>query len=388
MKKLILLIIILYPFSAFSLEKTKSEKVAKYIITNIQKDYVTCYSFYKVGAEVFKKTKKDKKMINGLEKSADVALKFNYDLGEVLGLKPGFMTQTTKIDWKTASLIVWQAQIPTGAVAAQLQEFAASGGSVIFFPPEKPSENMIFGTSWGVIEDAPSDKYFINGSWIKDDGPWKNSLGDQKMPVDQVRGVKRCTIKGDGSSLAEWDDGSPLLYRQLEGLGIAIFINTLPDDRWSNLEFVALHLVAIQRLLEKGTDRLHSGYRAIAGSEKAKLRNDEVRDRLDAFEDYEPALSSYRSGVYRLGERTVAVNRPSAENSPLRVDVEALDALLEGTSYSLFESNKDDENLVSPVWWAFLIAVLFFLLAEATLSLQPKITGPPAFSTKKTSPVS
>ena len=98
MKKLILLIIILYPLSANSLEKTKEEKVAKYIIQNIQKDYVTCYSFYKVGAEVFKKTKKDKKMINGLEKSADVALKFNYDLGEVLGLKPEFMAQTTKIE--------------------------------------------------------------------------------------------------------------------------------------------------------------------------------------------------------------------------------------------------------------------------------------------------
>jgi len=98
MKKFILLIIVLYPFSAFSLEKTKSEKVAKYIITNKKKDYVTCYSFYKVGAEVFKKAKKDRKMINGLEKSADVALKFNYDLGEVLGLKPGFMAQTTKIE--------------------------------------------------------------------------------------------------------------------------------------------------------------------------------------------------------------------------------------------------------------------------------------------------
>ncbi len=61
MKKLILLIIVLYPFSAFSLEKTKSEKIAKYIITNIQKDYVTCYSFYKVGAEVFKKAKKNRK---------------------------------------------------------------------------------------------------------------------------------------------------------------------------------------------------------------------------------------------------------------------------------------------------------------------------------------
>ena len=298
------------------------------------------------------------------------------------------LTQTTKIDWSTASLIVWQAQIPTGAVAAQLQEFATSGGSVIFFPPEKPSNNIIFGTSWGLIQEAPADEYFINGSWIKDDGPWRNSLSDQKMPIDQVRGVKRCSIQGDGTSLAEWDDGSPLLYRQLQGLGTAIFINTLPDDRWSNLEFVALHLVAVQRLLEKGTDRLHSGYRAIAGSEKAKLRGNEIRDRLDAFEDYEPALGSYRAGVYRLGERVIAVNRPAAENSPLRVNQEALNTLLEGTSYSLFESTKDDNNLVSPVWWAFLIAVLFFLLAEAILCLRPKLTGPPALSTSKTSPAS
>ncbi len=298
------------------------------------------------------------------------------------------LTQTTKIDWSTASLIVWQAQIPTGAVAAQLQEFATSGGSVIFFPPEKPSNNIIFGTSWGLIQEAPADEYFINGSWIKDDGPWRNSMSDQKMPIDQVRGVKRCSIQGDGTSLAEWDDGSPLLYRQLQGLGTAIFINTLPDDRWSNLEFVALHLVAVQRLLEKGTDRLHSGYRAIAGSEKAKLRGNEIRDRLDAFEDYEPALGSYRAGVYRLGERVIAVNRPAAENSPLRVNQEALNTLLEGTSYSLFESKKDDNNLVSPVWWAFLIAVLFFLLAEAILCLRPKLTGPPALSTSKTSPAS
>ncbi len=84
----------------------------------------------------------------------------------------------------------------------------------------------------------------------------------------------------------------------------------------------------------------------------------------------------------------IAVNRPAAENSPLRVNGEALDTLLEGTSYSLFESTKDDDNLVSPVWWAFLITVLFFLLAEAILCLQPKLTGPPALRTSNTSPAS
>ena len=96
MKKIIYIIILLYPFSLNSLEKTKEEKVAKYVIENIQRDYVSCYSFYKVSAESFKKIGKEKNIIEGLEKSADVTLKFNYDLGEVLGFKPESMAKINK----------------------------------------------------------------------------------------------------------------------------------------------------------------------------------------------------------------------------------------------------------------------------------------------------
>ena len=96
MKKLFLLILLIYPLNLLAVEKTKEEKVAKYIIENIQKDYVACYSFYKVGAEIFKKAGKEKHIIESLEKSADVTLKFNHDLGEVLGLKPATMSKTTK----------------------------------------------------------------------------------------------------------------------------------------------------------------------------------------------------------------------------------------------------------------------------------------------------
>tara|TARA_Y200000002_G_scaffold378337_1_gene385535 strand:- start:311 stop:745 length:435 start_codon:yes stop_codon:yes gene_type:complete len=96
MKQFFILIFIFFPLTLFSSEKTKEEKVAKYIIENIQKDYVACYSFYKVGAESFKKAGKEKRIIEGLKKSADVTLKFNYDLGEVLGLKPKAMAKTTK----------------------------------------------------------------------------------------------------------------------------------------------------------------------------------------------------------------------------------------------------------------------------------------------------
>ena len=63
---------------------------------NIQKDYVNCYSFYKVAAESFKKAGKEKNLIDGLERSADAALKLNYDLGEIMGLNPKVMAQMTK----------------------------------------------------------------------------------------------------------------------------------------------------------------------------------------------------------------------------------------------------------------------------------------------------
>ena len=287
-------------------------------------------------------------------------------------------TQTTQIDWATASMIIWQAPLPVGAVASQLNEFVKSGGSALFFPPKKPGDGVLFGTNWDVVEDAPDDKFFINGSWIKDDGPWQNGLDETQMPVDQIKAIRRCAIKGEGFPLAEWNDRSPLLYRQLEGLGTVIFISTLPNDRWSNLEFVALHLVAIQRLIEKGTDRLHAEFRAEAGSEKAETQGDEVRERLDTLDDFDPALGSYRSGVYRLGERIVAVNSPASENSPLRLDQDSLDKLLEGTSYSLFTDDTESDDLVSEAWRAFLVAALLFLISEALLCLQPKSTGPPA----------
>ncbi len=286
-------------------------------------------------------------------------------------------TQTTQIDWSAASLIIWQAPIPIGSVASQLNDFVTSGGSVLFFPPSGNSSEAIFGTAWGDLQYPPDGQFFINGSWIKDDGPWQNGRDDSAMPVDQIRAVQRRSISGDGSSLAEWDDGSPLLYRKLEGQGTAIFIGSLPDDRWSNLEFVALHLVAVQRLIEKGSDRLHSGYRATAGLEKAMAQGDEVRERLDTFEDDEPALGGYLAGVYRLGERTVAVNRPVGENLPERVDQDALKQLLDGTPFTLFENDNSKSDLVAEAWRAFLVAVLLFLLAEALLCLQPKPTGPP-----------
>ena len=96
MKKFIILLVLIFPISLTASENPKDKKIAKYVMENIQKDYVNCYSFYKVAAESFKKAGKEKSLIDSLEKSADVALKYNFDLGEIMGLNPEVMAQMTK----------------------------------------------------------------------------------------------------------------------------------------------------------------------------------------------------------------------------------------------------------------------------------------------------
>jgi hypothetical protein len=113
MKKIIfLLVFILNVDFSYAVEKIKEEKVARYIIENIQKDYTSCYAFYKVAAESFKKNKiidtlaQDKKIIEGLEKSADTTLKYSYDLGEVLGINPKTMTNNNEKELRKISKIL------------------------------------------------------------------------------------------------------------------------------------------------------------------------------------------------------------------------------------------------------------------------------------------
>ena len=96
MKKILLIILLLIPFSIGADEKAKEGKVAKYVMENIQKEYLNCYSFYKVAAVSFKNAGKDKNIVDNLESSADVSLKYTYDLGEIMGFNPEVMSQITK----------------------------------------------------------------------------------------------------------------------------------------------------------------------------------------------------------------------------------------------------------------------------------------------------
>jgi hypothetical protein len=105
-KKFLFLIIVLNLMPAtYALEKTKEEKVAKFVLENMHKEYTSCYAFYKIAEESFKISKADKSIVDGLIKSADTTLKYAHDLGEVLNFKSKDMFENNKIEIKKLNKI-------------------------------------------------------------------------------------------------------------------------------------------------------------------------------------------------------------------------------------------------------------------------------------------
>ena len=299
-------------------------------------------------------------------------------------LAPGFANQQVavrnpnlahQVNYESASLIVWKAPIPEPPVSNQLFDYVKNGGVVLFLPPSEDSQTSFGGLSWGSIMEAPEEKFFIVNDWERGDGAFRDAADGSPMPMDRVRAIKRRGIVGDYTPLATWRDNETLLARRVIEAGQVLFLSTLPSYTWSNLEQTALHLVTLQRSLDDGNQRLGASLFAAAGEESSLPVGDEIRSRIDSYLDGDdPGNSDFEAGVYRLGERVIAVNRPPAEDSPETLTGADLDAALADTGFSLLEEQdaSGDSSLSRPVWRAFLIAMLVFLILEALLCLQPR----------------
>ena len=86
MRKILKIIILSLLFANTAHAETKIEKRAKYVLLNMQQDYIACYSFYKIGSEYVKKSNGDKNTTDGIEKSSDISLKLAHDTGEIMDM--------------------------------------------------------------------------------------------------------------------------------------------------------------------------------------------------------------------------------------------------------------------------------------------------------------
>ena len=99
-KKIITFLFLSLLICCKSYAKTNEELRAEYVLSNMQQDYITCYCFYKIGAEYIKKSDGEPNIIEGVEKSADTSLKLAYEMGEIMGMVTEEMSLKVKSEMK------------------------------------------------------------------------------------------------------------------------------------------------------------------------------------------------------------------------------------------------------------------------------------------------
>lgn len=273
--------------------------------------------------------------------------------------------------------VFWASPLPEGITADVLTRFISSGGQVVFFPPGISSPKPFLGVKWAAPAESPKGKFFILSDWNHEDGLLRDGLDGTPIPGDRLKAIRRQAPEGEFTTLARWDDHTAFLARLAHDRGTAWFAASLPDYTWSNLGDADVLLPLVQRSVLAGAERFDSSYISHVGSEQSRPREGEAVTRLDDYGTSYHSVPTLQAGVYRLGERLLALNRPAAEDLPDSLSRENLDTILRGTGYKLSEqtARNSDDSLATEIWRAFLAAMLFFLIAEALLCLPPRQTG-------------
>lgn len=279
------------------------------------------------------------------------------------------------IPWEEAAMIVWQAPIPGGLLAKQLEDFVAAGRSVMFFPPESPGKNNIFNAEWTEWRVPEKGEQFPFKPWRTDADLLANALSGTPLPVGQVQCYRACNLDVKlATSLWQLENGMPLLARAGTDRGAAYFCSTLPTVADSNLVSNGITFyVMTQRALARGAGALGTARHAESGT-----LSEEITSQWTALDDVsEQVYVSQRpisAGLYRGADKLFAVNRPLTEDNAAVISDEALGDVLNGLEFTRINDEVGGAmQLASEVWRTFLMLMILALLAEAVLCVPDQV---------------
>lgn len=277
--------------------------------------------------------------------------------------------------WQTNTLIVWQADLPDGATAERLRQFVEEGGVVFFFPPGRLGAARFNGVGWGEVQTAPADGGFQIGRWDEDQGPLAKTDEGLSLPLKQTTFARRQMLSGSVGVLAAFSDGAPFLARLEWGRGSAYFCTTLPHPQWSSLGDGLVLVPMLQRALAAGAQRLQQTATLAVGD----LGPADLAQSWTCVDSATPKDLRTQAGVYRAGERLIALNRPAIEDEPEVLEATAAQALFDGLPFQMLTDERAErQSLQGEIWRLFLFLMLLCLVVESALILpaRPKAATP------------
>lgn len=270
------------------------------------------------------------------------------------------------------SLLIWQGALPSGVIAESIQQFVQEGGAIIFFPPGVAEPQPFSGFSWGEVQDADTEKVFKINRWDQEQGPLAKTDEGASLPLPQTEFHRRQVYKGPQNILAAFDDGVPFLTRQTVGRGEIYFCASLPEKQWSTLGDGPVLVPMLQRMLRSGSKRLQQ----VASVTVGELSVADAQKQWASVDSTTNKNIRLQAGVYRAGDRLVAVNRPSGEDEPDGLEMNDAKNLFASMPFQLLQERKQKtEALQGEVWRFFLFGMLAFLIGESILILPGKAAG-------------
>lgn len=269
-------------------------------------------------------------------------------------------------DLKQFALIVWQDALPGKEIEPRLRAFVEDGGVLIFFPSGQADTGRFDGVGWDELKVAANDKPWRVTQWDQADGPLAKTDEGLSLPVNELTAQRRASIAGESKAIATFDDGEAFLTRRTIGKGQVLFCASLPKSDWSNLGEGTVLVPMLQRLLVAGGRHLTEASLLFCG--ETNLGAD--TERWTSVDSTVPKDIRVQAGVYRLGNRLIAINRPTREDEPDTLGANEAKAAFGHVPVRLFEEKGNGSaKLQAELWRAFLFVMLALLLIEAALIL-------------------
>ena len=288
--------------------------------------------------------------------------------------------QLGSVEWEKVSVLLWQAPLPEGDVAQQVNHFVSRGGYAIFLPPRVAGPHDLFGVHWSTWVESPSKDPSVPAlgaeNWRGDQDLLAQTQSGAMLPVGQLQVRRYCGIEGDLTPLAQMHGGAPLLARSAQtgkgSQGAAYFLATTPALGDSSLATNGVVLyVLVQRALAGGALALGNVRQISAGS----VPPDDAANwqRLAGAEQALSTEYAFHHGVYAAGDRLLAVNRPVVEDQAPILEDGQVAGLFQGLSFVRVDHQAGRLGiLVQEIWRPFLASVIIALLVEAALCFPRK----------------